>query len=248
MTRGKITHMNSAEKAVQTLRSRKELIVSHDGKSMMWLDIPAFARAAYNGAAGQRFTRPDDTLTEAEFIELWMMQNGRCDLTGIEFSDEKILSDAVVKRPWGASLDRIDSQRGYSRDNVRLVVTIANFARNVFDDSVFDRMCNARTAKLESKRSREPMDGWKEMDFDDVPTVADFKDWTLDQMRQGHTNSDAIREAIRTARKLVRGVATGHPNDTPSDKFVNNHAHALVQLQKSGDIVKVGEKIYRLCN
>jgi hypothetical protein len=69
--------------------------------------------------------------------DLWIHQNGRCALSGIPL--ELPVSTAGFTQqhhPWNASLDRIDSNKGYIKNNVRYVAFIANIAKNVWDDSV----------------------------------------------------------------------------------------------------------------
>ena len=50
------------------------------------------------------------------------MKHGRCQATGIKFGEEGT--------PWVASLDRIDSTRGYTQDNCWLVCWFFNLAKS----------------------------------------------------------------------------------------------------------------------
>jgi hypothetical protein len=72
-------------------------------------------------------------------IELLKNQNGKCAVTGIEFITE--LMPGCKRRPFYASLDRIDCNKGYIKTNVRFVCTIVNIAINEFGDLSFDKMC-----------------------------------------------------------------------------------------------------------
>lgn len=64
-------------------------------------------------------------------------KEGRCELSGIEF-------DLKGKRnPFGLSIDRIDSGKGYTKDNVRLVCLMVNLSLNKFGDESFFKMCEA---------------------------------------------------------------------------------------------------------
>lgn len=87
---------------------------------------------------------------------------------------------------------------------------------------------------------------WREIKFEDIPSREEFEQLTLNLMRQGIINSDRMRDAIRRERRLILNKATGNWNDTPSDKFVNEHAWVLEDLVVRKVIEKLGTKEYRL--
>lgn len=70
-----------------------------------------------------------------QLAEIFERQQGKCPLTGWDLELPKNTSDwhktESIKR---ASLDRIDSSKGYTADNVRFVSVIANFAKNKYTD------------------------------------------------------------------------------------------------------------------
>lgn len=72
---------------------------------------------------------------------LWRAQEGRCAVSGITFSDE-YHRHAFVKTPLEPSLDRIDSRGGYTKENVRLVSMIANFAMGQWGTDVLRRLAH----------------------------------------------------------------------------------------------------------
>jgi hypothetical protein len=88
--------------------------------------------------------------------------------------------------------------------------------------------------------------GWREIKFEDIPSREEFEQLTLDLLRRGLTNSDRIRDEIRRKRKLILKRATGNWNDTPSDKFVNEHAWVLEDLVVRKIIDRITEKEYHL--
>lgn len=45
------------------------------------------------------------------------------------------------REPWMASLDRVDSDKGYTLDNVRFVTWMVNCARADWNDSALVKMC-----------------------------------------------------------------------------------------------------------
>ena len=90
------------------------------------------------------------------------------------------------------------------------------------------------------------MDGWREIEFRDIPSRSEFEELTLELMRQGITNSDRIRDKIRQDRKLILQKAKGYWNDNPSEKFINEHAWVLEDLIVRRVIEKISDKEYRL--
>ena len=66
--------------------------------------------------------------------ELWDKQNGKCAYTGIQLKLDKSFSHIIL-----ASLDRIDSTKGYIKDNVQFVSTSINLAKNSMSDLEFKK-------------------------------------------------------------------------------------------------------------
>lgn len=70
-------------------------------------------------------------------------RNGCCSLTGIRFT---LLNNDPGKRyqfPYSPSIDRIDSNKGYTKDNCRLVCAIVNFGLHRFGEDVYEYVCKA---------------------------------------------------------------------------------------------------------
>lgn len=70
--------------------------------------------------------------------------NYRCSLTGLPFSPERTGSG---RNPYAPSIDRRDNGRGYTIDNVRIVLASVNVALSDWGDAHFDTMCRAYVAK-----------------------------------------------------------------------------------------------------
>jgi hypothetical protein len=90
------------------------------------------------------------------------------------------------------------------------------------------------------------MDGWKEIQYVDIPSRIEFERHTIAMMRQGITNSDRMRDKIRQDRKLIIQKPKGHWNESPSEKFVNEHAWVLKDLVERYVIETLSDKEYRL--
>lgn len=66
------------------------------------------------------------SLTSKEIETLWIASNGRCSVTGLPFNYDNVRGRGATKNPFAPSLDRIESKRGYTIDNVRFVLTAVN--------------------------------------------------------------------------------------------------------------------------
>jgi hypothetical protein len=85
-------------------------------------------------------------LTIDFLLDLYAKQSGACALTGIKFVFEK--PNKFMRNPYAMSLDRVDSSKGYTIDNVRLVLTSVNFALNEFGEDCFDNIATAYLKRL----------------------------------------------------------------------------------------------------
>lgn len=73
---------------------------------------------------------------DAEYLkELWAQQNGRCAYTNIPLIHKKEKSLEPLDIINVASLDRIDSSKGYIKGNVQFVCIGANLAKNKASDA-----------------------------------------------------------------------------------------------------------------
>jgi len=75
-------------------------------------------------------------LTLYHMASLWIDQQGKCAATGVIMSpDTGSLDD---KNPYKISTDRINNNKGYTKDNVRLLTHWANNAKSTWPESVFN--------------------------------------------------------------------------------------------------------------
>ena len=85
-------------------------------------------------------------LTLDFIFKMFDNQNGVCSLTGLKL-DTGFKIRGVNFNPYAPSLDKIDANKGYIRDNVRIVSVIANLSLNGFGDLIFDEMCRSYVNK-----------------------------------------------------------------------------------------------------
>lgn len=93
---------------------------------------PRWARDAVNAANTRNKKRgSSEEFTLGDLAFLWNKSAGKCSVSGLEFSFVRI-GDGKAQRPFAPSLDRIDPAKPYTRENVRIVVQVANFAMNAW--------------------------------------------------------------------------------------------------------------------
>lgn len=114
--------------------------------------VLAYGRAYYESKVGRAKTmmksarrRSDkfsDTTDLTDKIILEMLETTSvCTVTGIPFDYKP--SESTKKNPYAPSLDRIDSSRGYIRENVRLVIWQYNLMKGEISDDELVVICKA---------------------------------------------------------------------------------------------------------
>lgn len=88
-------------------------------------------------------------LTTGDFKQMVDEARYQCAITGIIFE----CGDAQgQRRPWFPSIDRIDSSKGYTKENCRLVCVAVNLAMNVWGEDVLNRIVRAIAKRNAAKR------------------------------------------------------------------------------------------------
>lgn len=91
---------------------------------------------------------------DLQFLKfLWRRQRGICHYSGLKMRLPKTCNE-TINSPQRASLDRINSSRGYFQDNVEFVCQFVNLGKNTFSkkdiDSLFKKI--KMNAKRKSRR------------------------------------------------------------------------------------------------
>ena len=71
-----------------------------------------------------------------EMWEQWLIQDGKCKLTG-----KKLLLHTRKGNNTTASLDRIDSSKGYTKDNIQWIHKDIQRMKTNFDNEYFIEIC-----------------------------------------------------------------------------------------------------------
>jgi len=78
--------------------------------------------------------------------DMWIAQKGRCVLTDQIMTFES--GTVSLRNPLRMSVDRIDSTKGYTKPNVRLLTHWANNTLSTWDDALFAQMIRSAHQKL----------------------------------------------------------------------------------------------------
>jgi hypothetical protein len=85
-------------------------------------------------------------LTIEDVYEMFVKQNGRCILTGVEIKFPANCRDSGT-----ASLDRIDSRLGYTKSNVQWVHRVVNFMKQTLSNEALVDWCRLVVAHADLK-------------------------------------------------------------------------------------------------
>ena len=80
----------------------------------------------------KKHSKYDFDIDEQFVLELYEKQNGKCFWFNVDLKPSN-----EAKYPWQPSLDRLDREKGYTRDNVVLACYTANIGRNTSDEATF---------------------------------------------------------------------------------------------------------------
>lgn len=83
----------------------------------------------------------DFDVTKEYLNDLFINQEGKCRLSGLKITFPKRWND----KEYTASLDRIDSSKGYVKGNVQWVHKHVNIMKNIFPQEMFIYMCKQIT-------------------------------------------------------------------------------------------------------
>lgn len=131
--RAKQLHASSQKFRDDAKRRGAKFYSSVDGRARALLNN---ARKSPATVSGKEFDITVDFIAD-------LIKAGTCPMTGLLFdltNDHQTLTGRV-KNPYAPSLDRIDSRRGYTKDNVRVVIWQYNLMKGELTDAEVKLMC-----------------------------------------------------------------------------------------------------------
>lgn len=109
-----------------------------------YTDLPTWAKNLYSQTKARAKKRGNEfSLTKDSYASLVADE---CALTGIAF-DTSQAAKRHYKRPFAPSIDRIDSTKGYSDENIRIVCVAVNLAMNAWGEEILFKMAACLIAK-----------------------------------------------------------------------------------------------------
>ena len=97
-------------------------------------------------SASNRNRPKKHTITKGYLLKKLIESNGVCQKTGVPLT-------MTPNHPFCASIDRIDSNKGYVPGNIQVVCQMFNYAKHDFDEmEFFDKMCESRIKLLRKKK------------------------------------------------------------------------------------------------
>lgn len=92
-------------------------------------------------------------VTIEDLKERWELQNGVCEFSGVQLTLSSY--SKINKNPiYTASLDRIDSGKGYIKGNIRWVSRSINYMKNDMSDDMVWELCNLIKENVIKKGSK----------------------------------------------------------------------------------------------
>lgn len=89
-------------------------------------------------------------LTMDDMRDLWISQNGKCAISGIDMTYELQMG----RVPTNISIDKIDRTKGYTKDNVQLVCMACNQIKSDMSEEDMYNFCKSIVNHYESKNNK----------------------------------------------------------------------------------------------
>lgn len=134
-----VNEFNSCKTATDGLSSNCKKCCKIISKKWLESDIKNFIKRAFLSCKHNCSKRNKDlefNITEKDVLNLYYKQEGKCALSGEKLTMIANLTDGEIN-DYNLSIDRKDSSKGYTTDNIQLVGAIINIMKNDIDEKDF---------------------------------------------------------------------------------------------------------------
>lgn len=133
-----VNEFNSCKTAADGLTSNCKKCCKNINKKWLESDIKNFIKKKYLDAKNNCLKRKKDlefNITDQDILDLYNKQEGKCALSGEKLTSI-VLEDNGIN-DFNLSIDRNNSSKGYTTDNIQLVGAIINIMKNDLDEKDF---------------------------------------------------------------------------------------------------------------
>jgi len=133
-----VINFNFCKIATDELYSNYKKCSKNNVKKWLESDIKNFIKKIYLSCKHNCPRKSKDlvfAITEEDILELYYKQEGKCAISG-EILTKIALEDKGINK-YNVSIDRINSSKGYTKDNIQLVGAIINIIKNDMEDNDF---------------------------------------------------------------------------------------------------------------
>ena len=152
---------------------------------------------------------PTTDLTLADLLALWRRQRGRCAFTDIPMTHSYHNPLKFIEHSFtNASVDRLDSTRGYTLPNVHLICQRVNLMKSNLPNRLFVWTCarvaaNTRPILVQPALTADEIQGYEPLGL--APTPATIDAWSADTYQNSEHSSEARRiNPIVREEKMTR--------------------------------------------
>lgn len=134
-----VNQFNRCKTATNGLTSNCKNCSKNNIKKWLESNIKNFIKKAFLSCKHNCAKRNKDlefNITEQDILDLYYKQGGKCALSGEKLTFIANLSDRQINE-YNISIDRKDSSKGYTNDNIQLVGAIVNIMKNDIDEKDF---------------------------------------------------------------------------------------------------------------
>lgn len=117
------------KKKVERMRSKPESFLAHRLSQLKY--------------ARNKRGKEELKITAQDLIAIYRSQRGRCALSGIPMTHNGESGKAHKRNSLQISIDRIDPDGPYEKENIQLVCSVVNFMKGTIDNDDFIRFCSA---------------------------------------------------------------------------------------------------------